>query len=466
MYKNLYGNDYNYIYKVNEIEGLEETEYSYLLFHKLENYWMPLDEIGAELYQQIIAHNSMEAVTAYFCNKYEIPKSVFQEDTEALIETWVKRKFLSDRPDEMKEAEWMEIDYKPIDIKEYPFREIYISLSENCNLDCIYCFNKHGRKERASLKNRKPLTTEKIKDALQQFKDINGKRVIFTGGEPTLHPDIINLCEYANEIGLSASFITNGLLMDGLDFERLFSCIDGFSLSLDSIHDEELRTLWNVKDTGLSHRILETVRRIDIWSMEHNKPLTLNLMPIVTKVNMNSTKMLVEQVRDIVKSCKIVWSFTQYDKTGNEAVDYKLDVLESEYIKSTADALYSVEEDIKMRLSYAYNHSGKHAPSHTPQVMSCTPSFFIANDGTIYPCQGCEKEAFKLGNLWDSSLEEVYYSNKFEACRKKLFKKQIETCRECELLYCCSVVSRPCKEKTSADCKEQCIKRIFLDSLI
>lgn len=34
------------------------------------------------------------------------------------------------------------------EIEKYPFNDIYISLSDNCNLKCIYCFNKEDRKIR------------------------------------------------------------------------------------------------------------------------------------------------------------------------------------------------------------------------------------------------------------------------------------------------------------------------------
>ena len=247
---------------------------------------------------------------------------------------------------------------------------IYISLSDNCNLDCIYCFNKEQRKCRLKNKNIKYLTTEKIKEVLLEFKSINGQGVIFTGGEPTLNNDFEELCVYAHSIGLNVSFITNGLLLGKLNFDRLFNSLDTFGISFDSIVNAELEII------------------------------KINMMPIVSKLNNKSLPKLVEAVTENIKYCEVQWGMTKYDIINKRDIDEKMDISEQKYIDSVANSLIGLaSSDMNSVLAYAYGHANKNEPSYKPKVISCAPSYFLTNDGSIYPCQGCEKEQYYIGSI-------------------------------------------------------------------
>lgn len=104
-------------------------------------------------------------------------------------------------------------------------------------------------------------------------------------------------------------------------------------------------------------------------------------------------------------------------------------------------------------------------PSHEPKVISCAPSFFLTNDGSIYPCQGCEKAEFYLGNIWDISLTDAFKTAPFKAVRRRVIKNNMYKCRECELRYTCVSEGRPCVERISDNCKQNCINRMFVQSL-
>ena len=54
------------------------------------------------------------------------------------------------------------------DIDTYPFSEMYISLSDLCNLNCIYCFNKEKRKMKLSSPNYKAMTFEDIRSGIKR----------------------------------------------------------------------------------------------------------------------------------------------------------------------------------------------------------------------------------------------------------------------------------------------------------
>ena len=103
----------------------------------------------------------------------------------------------------------------------------------------------------------KELTTEEWKQVLHKVWDIGIPQVVFTGGEPTLRPDLVDLIAATQEIGLVSGVLTEGkrfnepgyletLLQAGLD--HLMICLDPA--------DE---TSWSGLSVALSQDIFTTV---------------------------------------------------------------------------------------------------------------------------------------------------------------------------------------------------------------
>jgi MoaA/NifB/PqqE/SkfB family radical SAM enzyme len=109
-------------------------------------------------------------------------------------------------------------------------------LTENCNLRCISCG--------CWLENTKgELTTEEWQDVLRQLAGLRLLKANFTGGEPLIRPDAVELMAYAHEVGIPHLHLnTNGIR---LTEEVLASVLDAgvrsFNVSVDGpnsgVHD-------------------------------------------------------------------------------------------------------------------------------------------------------------------------------------------------------------------------------------
>ena len=97
-------------------------------------------------------------------------RGVYEEDIFPYIEELIKKKFFVYEPTS-KNADFMSETPILSDITKYPFNEMYISLSDHCNLNCIYCFNKEQRKACLNTDNYNPLSFDEICNAVLQFKD-------------------------------------------------------------------------------------------------------------------------------------------------------------------------------------------------------------------------------------------------------------------------------------------------------
>ncbi len=100
-----------------------------------------------------------------------------------------------------------------------------IELTNLCNFNCIHCgnFNCNG----------KHLDFKDIKRAMDDFEEHGGKKLIFSGGEPLLHPRIKDILDIASEHSYNVKISTNGFVLAKKDFDFVFEYDIGFRISLD-----------------------------------------------------------------------------------------------------------------------------------------------------------------------------------------------------------------------------------------
>jgi uncharacterized radical SAM superfamily Fe-S cluster-containing enzyme len=149
-----------------------------------------------------------------------------------------------------------------------------IEVNSNCNLDCPLCFAESGHQPDGF-----SLSLEQVEFMLEQFVAAEGnpEAVQLSGGEPTIHPQILEMVEAATRAGIRHVMVnTNGLrLARDRDFAsqlaargaHIYLQFDGFTaethLALrgrDLRRDKE-RALERCADAGLSVTLVAAVER-------------------------------------------------------------------------------------------------------------------------------------------------------------------------------------------------------------
>ncbi len=475
----LFDNFTNYLYKVENYESIIDNHQNvYILFNPAIHYWITLDEIGVSIYNAIRSSNNLGIVKEKLINQYQINDSIFNEDVIPFIEDLIQNGFLSYNQTP-PEADWMNEIYDINTIEKYPFNDIYISLTDKCNLNCIYCFNKNERHKRINKKSNSIVSKDKFVNLLREFKDMHGNKVIFTGGEPTLNTDLIDICNEAKRIGLETHFITNGTLLNSMNIEELSECVDGFTISLDSVVDKELEALWGNPNSDVKNTIFAAFERINEYSLK-TKKLSITIKPIVSAININSLDILVSEISKRLCNCTLSWSMTQYGKIDDPEVDNLLSVKEKDYITKVANSLRKTYldgleiEDTNNKLSgtiniFSFGHGGRFIPPKTPNFLACYPSFFVTSNGDVFPCQCFENDEYKLGNIQNDSLANMFESDVFRNIRAKLPINQIEdkSCTKCEFRFLCTNKLGPCshnKDRDKTNCKQINIQKLYLQT--
>jgi GTP 3',8-cyclase len=110
-----------------------------------------------------------------------------------------------------------------------PITNIRISLTKQCNLSCIYC---HREGEKSS---KEQLSAAEIAEILQVSAGFGIHSVKFTGGEPLLRPDLLEIIRSVPD-GMECSLTTNGILLAGLARDLRDAGLKRVNVSLDSMN--------------------------------------------------------------------------------------------------------------------------------------------------------------------------------------------------------------------------------------
>jgi radical SAM protein with 4Fe4S-binding SPASM domain len=83
----------------------------------------------------------------------------------------------------------------------------WIELTNKCNLECSHCANNSG----PSLPLYEGMKEDDWKNTIKTAYSLGTKSIQFIGGEPTIHPELIPLINYAHDLGIkSIEVFTNG----------------------------------------------------------------------------------------------------------------------------------------------------------------------------------------------------------------------------------------------------------------
>ncbi len=116
-----------------------------------------------------------------------------------------------------------------------------ISLTDKCNLRCVYCMPEDMTfRPRAEL-----LQDDEIERLVQIFAELGFKKFRFTGGEPTVRQNIVDIVQKtARTPGVEKiAMTTNGLLLDKLAQPLAEAGMERVNISIDTVNPEKFKKI-------------------------------------------------------------------------------------------------------------------------------------------------------------------------------------------------------------------------------
>lgn len=158
-----------------------------------------------------------------------------------------------------------------------------ISLTENCNLKCIYCMPENN----ISFEKKEILSFEQIINIARAAKDIGIKKIRLTGGEPLLRKDIVSIISEIKKSGIEEVYITtNGIYLFDMVEKLKNAGLSGVNISLDTLDSDEFKKITR------GGNILDVLKGIE---KAYNLNLKIKINSVVIKgINEDAIKNLSE----------------------------------------------------------------------------------------------------------------------------------------------------------------------------
>ena len=269
------------------------------------------------------------------------------------------------------------LDGVVLDKYERPILSLRITLTNRCNVNCIYCHHD------GMVKSKDEMTADELYTICKIAKRIGVRKIRLSGGEPLLKNDIVEIVERIASLDFKdISMTTNGILLEKYAQKLKDAGLDRVNVSLDTLNRETFEFITK-KD------YLEDAKRGILKAVE------VGLYPV--KINMVIMKDInQDEIDDMFEFCKennIVLQLIELIESENcdddkFSVDYhyQLDDIE----KELADIADDVREREFMQGRKKYYINGGEIevvkPVDNAKFCANCSRLRITPDGKIKPC--------------------------------------------------------------------------------
>lgn len=150
-----------------------------------------------------------------------------------------------------------------------PVTYLRISLTDRCNLRCVYCMPKEGLQWQPRSDQ---LSVDEIVRVVETAAQGGVKRVRLTGGEPLVHPQIVEIVRRISSIQNieEVSLTTNAMLLERLAQPLSDAGLKRVNISLDSLDADKFKRITRGGDLNRVWRGIAAAERV------HLAPIKLN----------------------------------------------------------------------------------------------------------------------------------------------------------------------------------------------
>lgn len=312
-------------------------------------------------------------------------------------------------------------------------------VTAGCNFTCEFC------EASAGPPGPDELSTAEATAMIDDLAQMGVRRLVFSGGEPLIRKDLLDLAEHAGSKGLKLGLVTNGFLVPAL-WHRIeplplylyFTSLDGPR----EYHDA-------VRGTGSFERVLEG---LDLAASKGVPARMIN-----TVVRADNLSMLAE-MREIVRASGAnSWRLTPVANVGRAYGDTS-NALDGEGLREVVSFLREMPASLNADLGESHTYVGQ-----LDGGMPVGKPFFcgagltrasIMEDGSVLGCHQVYDTRFAEGNVKDRPFSEIWRTE-FGRFRAPV---EHQSCTGCEHQAACR---SGCWAEMAID--EQCAKPVWND---
>jgi radical SAM protein with 4Fe4S-binding SPASM domain len=401
----------------------------YLYFDPYNFAWVRVNESGRFILEQLRRFRTLERIAAEASRTFDMGLDDARVAVDGFVDRLVEAGFL--HVDEYRERE------RPrFETREFAYA-VYLHLTNDCNLKCPYCYNKGDREFKADLLKKgrfaPTLTTEEYKALIARLIELGAQHLLFTGGEPLMRPDALELMRFARSRSdsLRIEVLTNGILIKEEVAVQLCDVADAVTISLDG-HERHLHE--HYRGTNTFAPTIRGIRTLVKMRQRRgqSKPY-LAIVPALTDKNIGFMKEIFQYSLDDLGAdglAPILFQAGDHQELSLRQIptleDWTAAQSETnEYLQERAQRLQ--KERRPAAPVVPRNHCGV---GHG--------EFSIDPSGFVYPCQSLHFDEFRCGNVRDRDVKEIFDHAEVMQLVRSTRVDRLTVCQHCDLKHLCN----------------------------
>lgn len=288
--------------------------------------------------------------------------------------------------------------------------EMCFEITGACPMSCLHCSSFEIGQNRFDMRALVPL--EKIKEVVQDFRNLGGQVLQISGGEPLLHPEIFEAICFAKRAGLEVRLYTSGLLgLRANDIHPLDSDFaarlkeSGLDRVIFNLQGGTADTHENITKTprsfGFCLSSIVACKSLDLWVGIHFVPMKPNQMEL-EKVIALAERLCVDEV-----------GILRFVPQGRGEYYRRRLELSPEEMRSLGKRILAIQlrcKKLRIRTGSPMNFLQEIDQGYQPVECAAGRSTCnITADGNIVPCPAFKKVGgFTVGNIYDERLAQAW----------------------------------------------------------
>jgi cyclic pyranopterin phosphate synthase len=254
---------------------------------------------------------------------------------------------------------------------------IRISLTQRCNLNCIYC-----HKEGHIGESNREFSPGEVERLMRVAVSLGINRVKLTGGEPTLRGDLVEIVRRIDSIqGIDEiSMTTNGILLEGLASNLKRAGLKRVNVTIDSLKPNVYSKITGHDSLGLA------VRGIKAAVSARLTPAKINFV-VLNSVNDSEVQDLINFSSEMGVILQLIELVSKDDHTDfYNKYHYDLDQIEE---KLKRESVKTINREINRRMKYILPNDSEVEivrPMHNTEFCSNCHRIRVTSDGQLKPC--------------------------------------------------------------------------------
>lgn len=261
------------------------------------------------------------------------------------------------------------------------------NITNKCNANCKHCFRNTQEQ---------PLSLEQNMKILENLSGIV-HTISFSGGEVLLYEDVFELIQAAKKKGIVCAVITNAILINQSNIDKIIRSIDKITFSIDSIDDNQNAKIG--RGEGYCKHLNDIINYIN--KKYPNFPITINT--VATRENL-------EEMSSIYKFLKTknihMWKIMRFCPYRDMAKKNRsfLEITDSQFfdLKKKAESYFGINvtvQDIdEVEQQYVVSPAGNLMIGQNNEDLMLLPALYLQNRDMI-------KSVLKIKSKNDSLLD-------------------------------------------------------------